>query len=281
MPENTTFIAHDGVRLNALCWPVASPVAAVLIIHGLGEHIARYDRLAARFNERQISVWGFDHRGHGQSPGKRGHIATMGDFYSDIDTALQYLRSEHPGLPLILYGQSMGGNLALNYVLPTKKEVAAVIASSPYIRLAFAPSPALVALGKVMRMLYPGFTQGNQLDIQAISSDPSVVDAYRTDPLIHDRLTASLGTRLLDSAGHLDRLTDTFPVPLLLMHGTADRITSPEGSRDFARRMKGNITYKSWESLYHELHNEPQQEQVFLYVYDWIREAVPIFFHSN
>lgn len=265
------FIASaDGLRLFVRSWEANHPKALVVLMHGLGEHIGRYDHLAAFFNQQDITVVGFDHRGHGSSEGKRGHIPSFESVYEDIDKIVSAARSHHPGLPVFLYAHSMGANLLLNYMLHRQSQIKGAIVTGSFIRLAFEPSPFVVALGKAMRSIFPGFTQSNQLDPNDISRDPAVVQAYKNDPLVHDRLTASLGTRLLDGAANLDKFDGTFPCPLLIMHGADDKITSPKGSKAFADRVKGDITHLEWPGLYHEIHNEKSQKDVFQYTIDWI-----------
>jgi alpha-beta hydrolase superfamily lysophospholipase len=168
----------------------------------------------------------------------------------------------------------MGGNLLLNYILHRQPKIKGAIVTGSFIRLAFEPSPFVVALGKAMRSIFPGFTQSNQLDSNNISRDPEVVKAYNNDPLVHDRLTASLGTRLLDGGKFLDEWEGTFPCPLLIMHGGDDKITSPKGSKAFAERVKGDITHYEWPGLYHEIHNEKAQNEVFLYTFNWISKQL-------
>lgn len=259
-----------GTQLFIRAWDISAPQAIVILVHGLGEHISRYAYLAAFFNNQQIAVFGFDHRGHGKSEGKRGHTPSLEVMYDDINIVFSKVQRFHPGIPVFLYGHSMGANLLLNYILHRQPQIKGAIVTGSFIRLAFEPSPFVVALGKVMRSIFPSFTQSNQLDPNDISSDPAVVQAYKNDPLVHDRLTASLGTRLLDGAANLDKFDGTFPCPLLVMHGADDKITSPKGSKAFAERVKGDITHREWPGLYHEIHNEKSQKDVFQYTIDWI-----------
>jgi alpha-beta hydrolase superfamily lysophospholipase len=166
----------------------------------------------------------------------------------------------------------MGGNLLLNYIIKRHPTVQGAIVSAPHIRLAFQPSTIMVGLGRMMKGLIPGFTQPNGLAVEQISRDPAEVEKYKNDPLVHGKLTAITGMSMLEAASFLDKYQGEFPVPLLLMHGSADGITSPEGSADFVKRISGDVTFHLWNGLYHEIHNEPEQQQVMDMMTNWIAE---------
>lgn len=262
---------RDHLRIHGLYWPVDQPVAVVGIVHGLGEHAGRYAHLAAWLNAHQVAVVAYDRRGHGQSEGKRGHTTHFDAFLDEIAQLLVAMEMRCPEAPAFLYGHSMGGNLLLNYLIQRHPKLYGAVVTGPHIRLSFQPSPITVALGKLMRGIFPGFTQNNGLDVQQISSDPAVVKAYIDDPLVHDRLTAITGIGMLEAAAALDRFSGRISVPLLLMHGGADGLTSPDATRAFAARVQGQVSCKIWDGLYHEIHNEPQQEEVFVFVWHWMQ----------
>jgi len=176
----------------------------------------------------------------------------------------------YPDLPVFLYGHSMGGHLLLRYLIRRHPNISAAVVSAPHIRLAFTPNPLLVGLGKVMRKLYPTFSQENQLDTALLSRNPAVQPAYDADPNVHAKLTSQTGIDILENADLLDHYADGLDVPVLLMHGDADGITSHHGSQDFAQRNPEDLTFKSWPNLYHELHNEPEREEVFSFVLHWL-----------
>jgi alpha-beta hydrolase superfamily lysophospholipase len=164
----------------------------------------------------------------------------------------------------------MGGNEVLNHALRRKPSLAGVISTAPWLKLAFEPPTFKIALGRVMNSIAPGFTQASGLDTAALSHDQKVVDEYNNDPLVHDKISARQFVSLHDSGQWaFDRAAD-FSLPLLLMHGDADRITSAQASRDFARRGGKNITLYIWEESYHEIHNEPGQAEVFKTMTIWM-----------
>lgn len=262
--------AADGVSIHGCEWQSAEPKAVVCLTHGLGEHIERYEHMAQWFNARGFAVIGFDRRGHGQSGGKRGHSPALEVLLDEIAQLLVEARTAYQDLPLFLYGHSQGGGLALSYVLRRNPRITGVIASAPWIQLSFTPPPALIALGKLMRKWYPGFLQPNNLDPQLLSRDAEVVEAYKQDPLVHDRISAAVGIDMMKEGDWIMAQKGGFPIPLLIIHGTTDGVTSMEASEVFTGQLEGDVTFKAWPKMYHELHNEPEKEQVFQYVSDWL-----------
>ena len=264
----------DGKQLFAREWPVDNPVAVIALVHGLGEHIGRYDHMAGFYNANDIAVLGFDHRGHGRTEGKKGHSPGFELMMDDVHALIEQAAEKYPGVPLFLYGHSMGACIALNYTLKRKPEIKAVIASAPPIILENQPSAALVILGKLMRNIFPSFIQSNGLDPNFMSRDAEVVTRYVNDPLVHDKISASLGIDLLEGGEWLNAYEGTSPLPMLLMHGGEDQITSPASTEKFAQKMGRTTTFKKWEGLYHEIHNEKEQQQVFDFTLSWIKNQL-------
>jgi alpha-beta hydrolase superfamily lysophospholipase len=268
---DVTWTSTDGLPLMGRCWePEAEPRAVVCLVHGLGEHCGRYAHVAAALNQAGYAVLACDQRGHGRSGGKRGYIPSYEALMSDIDLLLAQAEQRFPGKPRFLYGHSLGGNEVLNYALRRRGcALAGVVSTSPGLRTAFKPPALQLAAGRLMNRLWPAFTMPNGLELAAISRDPAVVAAYQADPLVHDRLSARLGIELLQSGEWAIAHAAEFPVPLLLMHGTADRLTSHQASQEFASHAP-NCTLKLWEGLYHETHNEPEKGEVIGFVISWL-----------
>lgn len=262
--------SNDGLALAGYLWqPDGTPRAVIALVHGLGEHAGRYRHVAAALNAAGYAVLTFDQRGHGRSAGKRGVIPRYDALMDDIDLLLAQVRQRFPGQHIFLYGHSLGGNEVLNYALRRQPNLAGVVATSPGLRTTTPPPAAQLALGKVMNRIWPAFTMPNGLELAAISRDPAVVRAYEADPLTHDRLSAALGIGLLEAGEWALAHAAEFPVPLLLIHGDADRITAPAASTEFASRAPDS-TLKLWPGLYHETHNEPEQAAVLAYTVTWL-----------
>lgn len=271
----------DGVQLYGQGWqPEGEAKAVVSLVHGLGEHSGRYPHMAECLASAGYALVTFDLRGHGKSNGRRGHTPSIELLFDDIDHLLDEAARRYPGLPRFLYGHSLGGNLVLNYTLRRLPRLAGVIATGPWLRLAGTSPAAKLVLGSVMDRVWPSMAFANGLDPQDISRDPAVVSAYIRDPLVHDRLSARLGIGAYRSGAWALEHAREFPLPLLLMHGDSDHITSPEASREFAEQAGSRCTFKAWEGCYHEIHNEPEQKQVFATLLNWLdnrceREALP------
>lgn len=257
--------------------PETQPKAVVCLVHGLGEHSGRYAHVGTALNDAGYALLGFDLRGHGKSGGPLGHTPSYDTLMDDIGRLLDEAAARHPGLPRFLYGHSLGGNLVLDYALRCRLPLTGVVATSPILRTAFAPPRLKVAFGKLLHRVYPAFLLPNGLERAALSRDPEVVRAYGSDPLVHDRLSARLGLEMLDSGERILAHAAEFPpLPLLLVHGTADRITSAKATQEFAAQVPpSRCTLKLWEGFYHETHNEPEKAEVLAFMVEWFRKHTP------
>lgn len=272
--ENKYWKNATDLQIHAQHWPVEQPRAVCTLVHGQGEHIGRYDHVARWYNARNIAVSGYDHQGYGRSAGKRGHAESLDALLDDIGQALEETASLYPGVPHFLYGHSMGGHLVLNYLFRRKPQLQGVIATAPWIRLAF-PAPALKVLaGRLFRHILPAVALPNGLTVQHLSRDPAVVIDYQQDPLNHNLISMAAGVELLDGSIWLDRFEGGTPVPLLLQHGTDDKVTSAPATRELAGRLRGDVTHREWPGLYHEIHNEPEKETVFAFTLEWMERLL-------
>ena len=266
------FKSQDGLELFVHAFPAQEdPKAVVCIVHGHGEHIERYEHVAAALNQAGYSVIGYDHRGHGQSDGPRGHIPSYELLLDDMTRFRNEVKEYYPDIPHFVWGHSMGGNIVLNYMLRNNTELSGVIATGPWLKLAFEPPAIQIFLGKMMDKIKPDYTQESGLDTAALTRDPDVVRAYEEDNLVHGKVSARLMVEMLGSGLWALEHANEFSQPLLLMHGGADRITSTEASKDFAAKAPvDNVTLKIWDGFYHELHNEPEKDEVFKTIINWM-----------
>ncbi|MGB3546890.1 MAG: lysophospholipase [Saprospiraceae bacterium] len=263
--------ANDGVTIFARELPVDNPRAVMGIIHGLGEHGGRYDELADYFREHGIAVLTYDRRGHGRSSGKRGHTPAYSFFLDEVAKLLIECERRYSDLPVFLFGHSMGGNILLNYLIHRKPRISGAVVSAPHIRLPFEPSPLLIGFGKLIRSIYPSFSQHNQLDQSKLSRDPAFNAHFDADPLTHDRITSQTALSIIEKADELDAYDGPLPAPTLIMHGDADALTDFGGSRDFAGRVSGGpVTFRAWPGLYHDLVNDPEKARVKQFILEWL-----------
>ncbi len=267
--------SNDGIDIHGYHGTSANPKAVLAVVHGIGEHSERYKHLGEFMTEHGYAFAAFDHRGHGLSKGKRGHTPSYKTLSDDVGQFLDKIRAFYPGKPIFLYGHSMGGNIVLDYYTRhNDAQLQGIVTTGAFIKLAFEPSAFMVGLGRFMRNILPGFTQSNQLVLEHISRSPEVVEAYKNDPLVHNKLTASLGIGMIEAAKKLYSYKGETKIPMLIMHGGADKLTSPKGSKQFAKNMTGDVTYKEWDGLFHEIHNEPEKQEVFDYLLQWLETRV-------
>ena len=267
--------SRDGIKLHLQAWePDDRPRAAVALLHGLGEHVGRYNGMALAMVQRGVAVMGFDLRGHGRSGGRRGHAPSYDTLLDDIDALLERLKSRYPRVPVFLYGHSLGGTLAINYVMRRATRLRGVIATGPWLRHVV-PAPAWkVSLARVLEPILPTYTERWRQESRELTQDPTSRAEFDRDPLVHNLISARM-FRACTEAGEwaLEHAAD-FPVELLLMHGTEDRLTSWEASAEFARRLGKKCTWRAWDGWYHELHNEPGRARVASAMVAWMKHRL-------
>ncbi|MEA2197087.1 MAG: acylglycerol lipase [Solirubrobacteraceae bacterium] len=268
-----------GVGELSIFWQAWLPPGpcrgVVVIVHGAGEHSGRYPHVAARLVREGYAVYALDHRGHGRSGGPRAYIDRMDNAVTDLDTFVLRAAAEHPGLPVFLLGHSMGGMVSLCYALRHQDRLDALVLSAPLAALE-AASPALRIAAKVLSALAPRLPV-IAVDPSLVSRDPAVVAAYKADPLVyHGKLPAR-------TVGEFAVAVESFPtrvpeitLPTLIMYGTADRLCPPAGSVMVGERIgSSDVTVTSYPGLYHEIFNEPEQEQVMNDMCAWLDAHVP------
>ncbi len=266
--------AKDGIHLFIRENIPPEYKGIICIVHGFGEHSGRYAHVADFFNKNNYAVVAIDNRGHGKSEGKRGHTPNFDTYLEDIDVFLMDTKQRLNDVPMFLYGHSMGGNLTLNYVIRRQPTfLKGLVVTGPWIELAFEPKPIMIMLGKVMRSIIPTFTQESGLIAEYITRDKAVVEAYKKDPLVHTKITASAGMSLTESAAYLNNFSGDMPVWTFILHGTEDKLIAQSASEAFAKRVK-NVNYKKYVGLYHEIHNEPEKMDVLNDILMWLNSKI-------
>jgi alpha-beta hydrolase superfamily lysophospholipase len=249
--------------------PVGQCRGSIVLLHGLGEHFGRYGRWCSRFNDLGYAVAGADLPGHGRSGGKRGHIASYSQTEEIIDKLVSDIQHRFPGVPVILYGHSLGGGIVLRYLIRRQPALCCSVITSPWIRLSFEPPRLKLWLAAVVKSIAPAMVQPSGLVVDYLSRDPEVAASYIADELVHDRISVSLFNEAISAADYCLSSAALLSTPVLLMHGSADLITSPEASRQIAE--KSSVTdLKIWDGGYHELHNDIINDEVFGYMAGWL-----------
>lgn len=249
--------------------PAKEPRAGIVLVHGLGEHIQRYQHVADIFNAKGIALLGFDQQGHGKTGGKRGVINSAEGLMEDISQAIKLAKERFPGLPVFLYGHSMGALEVLYYGLNGPEHPAGILATSPALDVA-SMSKAQRGLVRLLKNILPDLAVNNGLPIDGLSRDAASNQAYRVDPLVHPKASVRLAAFMMEAAEDVMKNANKWNVPLYLAHGSADPICPVAGSDQFAQRLGSKATYKRWDGFYHETHNEPEKDVVIAAMLDWV-----------
>ena len=250
--------------INGYSWPVENPDKVVCIVHGIGEYGGRYDRVAARFNEKNFAVLSMDLRGHGKSANVKGHCAPRKDVLADVSDLLLFAKKEYPGKEIVLYGHSMGGNVTLDY--RSRGEFndipSAYLISAPWIRLVRPIPGPLYAFVKAASKIMPAMTIGSAVD-ETVLGHPDTVKPYTENPMVHNKISFLCAVDGFDvgkglEEGTLEDNGKTHEIPTMLMHGGDDRICDIAGTEKVYEILKtrgDKVDFIRWPGLYHEIHN--------------------------
>ena len=263
-----------GVDLFYQGWlPEAAPRAVILLCHGFGEHSGRYGNVVGALVPHGYSVYGLDHRGHGKSGGSRAQIDHYDTWLSDFDAFRREVATRHAEVQIFLLGHSMGGNIALGYALLRQEDLAGLALSGPAIASKKLPPAPVIPLMRALSRLLPNLP-AIKLDPEDISRDPAVVAAYRADPLVwHGKVKLRIAAEQLRGILSFPNRVGDLKLPLLVLHGTADRLTDPAGSRMLQKQAGSpDKTVRFYEGLSHEVYNEPEREQVLADLRAWLDE---------
>lgn len=262
--------AADGARLALRrAKPAGRSRGALVLLHGFGDHGGRYADVAAWFVERGLGVYALDQRGHGRSPGKRGHVSRFAQFLSDV-AALRKLVALEAGGPQVLLGHSFGGTVALRYLETEPEGLAGAIVSSPFLEVAMAVPAWKRWMARALEGVLPALPVATGLDLAHLSTDPAVGQAARSDPLYHRVMTPRAYREVLAAQAAVVAEGRHIRAPLLLLLAGDDRIVSRPASEAFARSLTGDVTVKVYEGFYHEIFNEPHRARVFRDVEPWL-----------
>jgi len=275
--EEGRFAGAGGLELYYQWWcPEAEPRASVALVHGVGEHGNRYANLVGPLVDDGCAVYSYDQRGHGRSPGPRVHIDRWAEYRDDLGAFLRLVGERAPGRPLVVYGHSMGSLVVLDYLLERSSGdrpsglTAAVVSGVP-LEPAGVGSPLLIAVARLLSGVRPRQSLDLGLDAAALSRDPAVVAAYRADPLVTSRATARWGAESLDAVRRVKAGMSRIDVPLLVLHGEADRVNLVGGARALAEAStRADTTLMVYPGVHHEPHNDLDHEAVIADVREWV-----------
>ena len=291
-----TFSGANGLKLFYQSWypeataisgesstpPTGPAVRGVLaIVHGLGEHSGRYGSVIKALNAAGYAVFGFDNQGHGRSEGQRGHINRWQDYRGNTQSFLQLVRQHEPDAPLFLMGHSLGGLIVLEYVLRSAElsafqslNICGMVVSAPAIQpTSGTASPIRILLARLLSGLFPRFTLKMGLKKCGLSRSQDIVEAMAEDPLAHPYVTLRWGSETLDTIEWVKANVEQLDSPILLIHGDADPIIAPAGSRRIFQQMQSSEkTLKLYAGSYHEPHNDLDAEVVTSDLVSWLNQ---------
>ncbi|HYQ88459.1 MAG TPA: alpha/beta hydrolase [Candidatus Binatia bacterium] len=279
MPESSsveTWIqTSEGQKLFTRAWEAAPGSPAVGIVHGLGDHSGRWERVGRTLQASGFSACALDLPGHGRSDGKRGHVRSWDDYRLALTRWMEVLRKDDGGRRWALLGHSLGGLIALDWAVVNPGRVDALVLSAPPFELSLHPAAIKVHAARLVGLLWPGFTQSNGIPPSLLSHDPEVIRAHRADRLVHFRISARLFLELQRMRRTLSRAAGSSNLPTLLIQGGADPVTSPAGSALWAKTSRnGNVTYKEYPGLFHEVLNEPEGAAILEDVIVWLKQTM-------
>ena len=278
MNNHTSFTweTNDKYQIFSQKWiPAESPKAVILIVHGLGEHSSRYQHMAQFFNSQQYSVYSFDQRGHGKSSGPRGDIPSYKVAGDDIDQLIKTVQKDYPSIPIFLYGHSLGGAIVLYYGLTRSSQIKGIICTSPGLASGVPLPPLKMGLAKILAAVAPKTAINNGLDVENLSHDQRVIDAYKNDPLVHPMISARLGMELISKGPWMIENASQFKYPLLLLQGELDHLVDPKMTSNFTRAADSKkVQFKQFPGLFHEMHNEINNTEFLNTITDWLGEQL-------
>jgi alpha-beta hydrolase superfamily lysophospholipase len=266
-----TLTGPDRTKIFLRHWPVENAKAVLVICHGLGEHGGRYGNLVDALVPAGYALFAHDHRGHGKTEGKRGHVERFGQFVDDLHSVVNKAHDAYPGKKVFLYGHSLGGLIALTYALAHPTAADGVISSSAALKLQLQVPALKAAFGKLVSSAVPTLSMGNGLDPATLSHDPEVIRAYVEDPLVHDRVSARFFVEFTAAMHRTLFGAGALKMPLLVYHGGDDPITAPAGSREFFdHAAAADKTFRLFEGQFHETHNDTAKGEVVDMLRRWL-----------
>jgi acylglycerol lipase len=274
LPEMTGIVdsatTRDRVRLVTRHWPASGPHAAALVIHGVGEHSGRFEEVGQQLAAAGIEAFAWDLRGFGQSAGDPAWVDSWARFFDDVEERLAAVRAAVPGLPVVLYGHSMGGLIALGYAESDRPRPDLLVLSAPGVADDLATWKHVLA--PILGRITPRLRIENGIRASMRSRDPARQDAADHDPLMLDKSTARLGALAFAEQPRVRAAADRLRVPTLVIHGLDDPIV-PARATEFLEAIPG-VTRRTYAGIRHELHNEPEGPAILGDVIAWIDAQV-------
>src|SRR5262245_39682345 len=263
-------------KLFTRAWEAGPGTPAVGIVHGLGDHSGRWERVGHTLQSRGFSAYALDLPGHGQSEGRRGHVRSWDDYRVALTRWMDTLRRDENGSrPWAVLGHSLGALIALDWTEQHPDRVDALVLSAPPFELSMRPDALKVHAARLIGLLWPGFSQGNQIPPSLLSHDPEIIRAHRADPLVHYRISARLFLEFQRMRKVLAALAGTHRIPTLIVQGGADPVSSCIGCAQWAKASReGVVTYREYPGFFHEVLNEVEWTKVLEDIIAWLNQTL-------
>jgi acylglycerol lipase len=265
-----TLNSADGTKLAYRAWPQPAANVTFAVVHGLGEHSGRYQRFAAGMANFQMATYAVDLRGHGHSAGQRGHVDSWSQWVDDAAAFVAYVESQAEA-EVVPVGHSFGGAVMLSTVLSGKlKRARRFVVSSPALKLRVSVPAWKSGGAKVLSRIVPRLAMDNEVDPTTVSRIPEIVSAYRTDPLVHSKISSRLFEEWRRASAEILARADHIKIPFLILAGTDDRLVDPAGSQELQARSAARSELKLLPGRYHEPFNDLGSDEVFAAIADWL-----------
>ncbi len=265
-----TIASADGTKLSYRAWPKADAELTFAVVHGLGDHARRYERFAQAMTRYGFGTFAVDLRGHGKSAGSRGHVGKWSQWTDDVAAFVEHVEGV-VGREVVPLGHSFGGAALLSTVLEHKlPNTNRFVLSSPALRLKVSVPALKLTLGKAASKILPRLTLNNEVDPRTLSRIPEVVEAYRTDPLVHSKISLRMYSEWTDACQRIFVRAGEIRLPFLILAGTDDRLIDPEGSKELHQLAPSVSELRLLDGRYHEPFNDLDNEEVFSVIAHWL-----------
>lgn len=271
------FKVSGGVDLYFQRWMPESPKAILIFVHGLSEHVGRYNAFRRFFNSKDYGVCLYDMRGHGKSGGRKTHVNKFYEYLYDLAEFIEFVRKTSPNAPIFLVGHSLGGQIILNFVVKYAKAIRGAVVLSPNIRISLTLPKWKTRIGEIGAKWFPTIRIKNNIDPATLTHDANIVEKYKNDENIRKDITLRCGYEIVKNTELVMALASRIHVPIMLLHGGSDTLCDPDATRKFFMRVSvPSKRLKIYPGLYHELLNEVERDQVLMDMETWVEQQLDV-----
>lgn len=273
--QTDSFSTPDGFTIHTKYWQAGEDSrGVVIIVHGIAEHSGRYVHVAEKLVDAGYHVYALDHRGHGESSGKRLHISSKINFISDLKQFHEHIQSQHPDAKIFMLGHSMGSVISLHFILTYPDAIDAIVVTGTASDVSSGVSAPLRMIGNIVDSIYPNAPISPPGGMDILTRDTEMVKRAENDPLMYKGWTRTrIAKYILDTGEMIQERASEITMPILIMHGEDDELTPISGSNIMYERVGSkDKTLKIWENMLHEIMNEVEREAVLDAIVDWLNK---------